>query len=51
MIPEEKEPLDELTREIRKVILDNRKFLGRIMDEDLEVEEEDEITADDLIEL
>ena len=36
----EKNELDELTREIRKIISDNRKFLARVMDDDYEPEEE-----------
>ncbi len=32
--------MDELTRQIREVIKDNRKFLERIMDDDFEPEEE-----------
>jgi hypothetical protein len=39
--------LDELAREIRKVIADNQKFLERVLDEDFEPEEaegpEDEV--------
>ncbi|HTP65002.1 MAG TPA: hypothetical protein VMJ66_06390 [Geobacteraceae bacterium] len=35
----EKNELDELTREIKKVIAGNRKFLKRVMDEDFEPEE------------
>jgi hypothetical protein len=33
--------VDELSREIRKVISENRKFLDRIMDEEFEPDEED----------
>ena len=29
----EREELEELSREVRKVIADNRKFLNRILDE------------------
>ena len=36
----EKNELDELTREIKKVIAGNRKFLKRVMDEDFEPEED-----------
>ena len=36
----EKNELDELTREIRKVISDNRKFLARVMDDDYEPDKE-----------
>jgi hypothetical protein len=32
--------LDELTREVRKVIEENRKFLERVMDDEFEEEEE-----------
>jgi hypothetical protein len=32
--------LDELTREIRTIITDNRKFLEKIMNDDFEPEEE-----------
>lgn len=34
--------LDELTREVRKVIEDNRKFLERVMDDEFESEEDAE---------
>ena len=36
----EKNELDELTREIGKIIKDNKKFLDRVMDDDFEPEEE-----------
>jgi hypothetical protein len=36
----EKNELDELTREIGRIIADNRKFLARVMDDDFEPEEE-----------
>jgi len=39
---EENEGLDELTRNIRHLIDDNRKFLQRIMDDDFEPEEQEE---------
>ncbi len=35
----EKNELDELTKEISKIINDNRKFLDRVMDDDFEPEE------------
>lgn len=35
----EKDDLDELSKEIRKIITDNKKFLSRVMDEDFEPEE------------
>jgi len=38
----EKNELDELTREISKIITDNKKFLDRVMDDDFEPEEEAE---------
>ena len=33
---------DELSKEIRKIITDNEKFLARVMDDDFEPEEEGE---------
>ena len=46
----EKNELDELTREISKIITDNKKFLDRVMDDDFEpeeeVEEEEEIVEE-----
>ena len=36
---EEKNELDELGREIRRIIADNEKFLARIMDDDFEPDE------------
>lgn len=39
---EEKNELDELGREIRKIILDNEKFLARVLDDDFEPDEEGE---------
>jgi hypothetical protein len=39
----EKDEFDELSREIRKIIAENEKFLARVMDDDFEpVEEEGE---------
>ncbi|HLO27264.1 MAG TPA: hypothetical protein VK187_14235 [Geobacteraceae bacterium] len=38
----EKNELDELTREINRIIVDNRKFLARVMDDDFEPEETEE---------
>ena len=35
----ERGDLDELVREVRQVIADNRKFLNRIMDDDFEPDE------------
>ena len=48
--------VDELSKEIRKVISENKKFLDRIMDEEFEPEEEtgkdpDEEEAGTLVEL
>jgi hypothetical protein len=48
--------VDELSKEIRKVISDNKKFLDRIMDEEFEPEDEvgkdpDEEEAGTLVEL
>jgi hypothetical protein len=36
----EKNELDDLTRTVRQLINDNRKFLDRIMDDDFEPEDE-----------
>jgi hypothetical protein len=36
----EKNELDELAREINRIIIDNKKFLARVMDDDYEPEEE-----------
>ena len=47
----EKEELDELTREIRKVILDNKKFLDRVMDDEFGPEEEEDESDEELVEL
>jgi hypothetical protein len=33
------EELDEMAKEIRRIIADNRKFLDRIMDDEFEEEE------------
>jgi hypothetical protein len=38
----EKNELEELTREITRVIADNKKFLDRVMDDDFEPELEEE---------
>jgi hypothetical protein len=39
---EEKNELDELSKEILQIITDNKKFLARIMAEDFAAEGEDE---------
>ena len=39
---EEKSELEELARDIRQLINDNRKFLDRILDDDFEPEEGEE---------
>ena len=36
----EKNELDELSREIKKVISDNKKFLDRVLDDEFEPDEE-----------
>jgi hypothetical protein len=36
----EKEQMDELTREVRRVIEENRRFLERVMDDEFEPEDE-----------
>ncbi len=38
---QEKNELDELSKEIKRVIAGNKKFLKRVMDEDFEPEEEE----------
>lgn len=38
---DEKNELDELGREIRRIIADNEKFLARVMDDEFEPDEED----------
>jgi hypothetical protein len=40
-VTDEHTELEDLAREIRKVIADNRKFLDRVLDDDFEPEEED----------
>ena len=42
----EKDEFDELSKEIRKIITENEKFLARVMDEDFEPEEEEEELED-----
>ncbi len=42
---EAKNELDELTKEIRKLIARNKKFLDRVMDEEFEPEEEEAVEA------
>jgi hypothetical protein len=37
------EELDEMGKEIRKIIEDNRKFLDRIMDDEFEEEDQEEL--------
>jgi hypothetical protein len=41
--------LDELAREIRKVIADNQKFLERVLDEDFEPDA-GEVPEDEVVE-
>ena len=48
---EEKTELDEMSREIRKIIFENKKFLDRIMDEEFEPDEESEEEAGTVVEL
>lgn len=47
----EKNELDELSREIKKVISGNNKFLEKIMDDEFEPDEEIEEEAGTLVEL
>ncbi len=44
---DERNELDELSREIRKVIENNRKFLDRVMDEEFEPDDEADETKDE----
>jgi hypothetical protein len=48
---EEKNELDELSREVRKIISGNKKFLDRIMDDEFEPDEEIEEEAGTIVEL
>ncbi|MGD0843946.1 MAG: hypothetical protein ABSA06_06215 [Geobacteraceae bacterium] len=48
---EEKTELDEMSREIRKIISENKKFLDRIMDEEFEPDEESDEEAGTVVEL
>jgi len=49
---EEKTDPDELSKEIRKIISENKKFLERFMDEEFEPDEEgDEEEAGTIVEL
>ncbi len=43
----EKNELDELSKEIKKVIAGNKKFLKRVMDEDFEPEEGENETEEE----
>lgn len=49
----DKNELEELTREITRVIADNKKFLDRVMDDDFEpeVDEEEEEEEENIEEL
>ncbi len=47
---DERIELDELSKEIRKVIENNRKFLDRVMDEDFEPEDEEEVKEEEVFE-
>ena len=46
---DEKNELDELGWEIRKIIAENEKFLARVMDDDFEPDEEDGEEAEILV--
>ena len=48
---EENTELDEMSREIRKIISENKKFLDRIMDEEFEPDEESDEEAGTVVEL
>jgi hypothetical protein len=47
----EKNELDELSREIKKIISGNKKFLEKVMDDEFEPDEEVEEEAGTLVEL
>lgn len=47
---DERSELDELSREIRKVIENNRKFLDHVMDDDFEPEDAEEAKDDEVFE-
>ena len=47
----EKNELDELSRDIRKIISGNKQFLDRIMDEEFEPDEDIEEEAGTIVEL
>ena len=47
---DKKNELEELSREIRRIITDNEKFLARVLDEEFEPEEEDAKKEDEPIE-
>jgi len=47
----EKNELDELSREIKKIISGNKKFLEKVMDDEFEPDEELEEEAGTLVEL
>ncbi|GLI37667.1 hypothetical protein KI811_07415 [Geobacter hydrogenophilus] len=47
---DERNELDELSREIRRVIENNRKFLDHVMDEEFEPEDAEETKDEDVFE-
>lgn len=42
--------MEELSREIKKIITDNKKFLDRILDDEFEPEDEEESGEDEITE-
>ncbi|WP_198134524.1 hypothetical protein [Geotalea uraniireducens] len=48
---DEKNDLEQITQEIRKVIDNNKKFLDRVFDEDFESEDEGGVEAEAFEEL
>lgn len=48
---DEKNDLEEITQEIRKIIDNNKKFLERVFDEDFESEDEGSVEAEEFEEL
>lgn len=46
----EKNDLDDLAREVQQVIMDNKKFLARIMDDDFEPDPSSDDDQNDIVE-
>lgn len=50
-MPDEKNDLEEITQEIRKIIDNNKKFLEHVFDEDFESEDEGRVETEAFEEL